>query len=89
LAKKEQPPGPEAALGQIRIIAFLTDSAVVDTIIEHLKLTFVADVCTLFAGCERATGSFPRPRAIPAVLDIFSSHDLHFPMMVGGENCRE
>ena len=29
--------------GQMRIIAFLTDSAVVDRIIEHLKLTFVAD----------------------------------------------
>ena len=26
--------------GQMRIIAFLTDSAVVDRIIEHLKLTF-------------------------------------------------
>jgi hypothetical protein len=48
-----------------------------------------ADGCTLFAGCERATGSFPRPRAIPAVLDISSSHDLHFLMMVGGENCGE
>jgi hypothetical protein len=29
--------------GQMRIIAFLTDSAVVDRIIDHLKLTFVAD----------------------------------------------
>jgi hypothetical protein len=27
----------------MRIIAFLTDSAVVDRIIDHLKLTFVAD----------------------------------------------
>ncbi len=29
--------------GQMRIIAFLTDYAVVDRIIHHLKLTFVAD----------------------------------------------
>jgi len=29
--------------GQMRIIAFLTDYAVVDRIINHLKLTFVAD----------------------------------------------
>jgi ribosomal protein S27E len=29
--------------GQMRIIAFLTDHAVVDRIINHLKLTFVAD----------------------------------------------
>jgi hypothetical protein len=29
--------------GQMRVIAFLTDSAVVDRIINHLKLTFVAD----------------------------------------------
>ena len=28
--------------GQMRIIAFLTDYAVVDRIIDHLKLTFVA-----------------------------------------------
>ncbi|MDH7514188.1 MAG: hypothetical protein QHH14_14685 [Clostridiales bacterium] len=28
---------------EMRIIAFLTDSAVVDRIINHLKLTFVAD----------------------------------------------
>jgi hypothetical protein len=28
---------------QMRIIAFLTDYAVVDRIIAHLKLTFVAD----------------------------------------------
>jgi hypothetical protein len=29
--------------GEMRIIAFLTDYAVVDRIINHLKLTFVAD----------------------------------------------
>jgi hypothetical protein len=29
--------------GQMRIIAFLTDYAVVDRIIDHLKLTFVAE----------------------------------------------
>ena len=29
--------------GQMRIIAFLTDYAVVDRIIHHLKLTFVAE----------------------------------------------
>ena len=29
--------------GKMRIIAFLTDSAVVDRIINHLKLTFVAE----------------------------------------------
>ncbi len=29
--------------GQMRIIAFLTDYGVVDRIINHLKLTFVAD----------------------------------------------
>ena len=29
--------------GQMRIIAFITDYAVVDRIINHLKLTFVAD----------------------------------------------
>ena len=29
--------------GQMRIIAFLTDYAVVDRIISHLKLTFVAE----------------------------------------------
>ncbi|MGD2294788.1 MAG: acid--CoA ligase [Candidatus Aminicenantes bacterium] len=29
--------------GEVRIIAFLTDYAVVDKIINHLKLTFVAD----------------------------------------------
>ena len=29
--------------GQMRIISFLTDYAVVDRIINHLKLTFVAD----------------------------------------------
>ncbi|MCX8016244.1 MAG: hypothetical protein N2692_03050, partial [Patescibacteria group bacterium] len=29
--------------GQMRVIAFLTASAVVDRIIDHLKLTFVAD----------------------------------------------
>ena len=29
--------------GEMRIIAFLTDSAVVDRIINHLKLTFVAE----------------------------------------------
>jgi hypothetical protein len=29
--------------GQMRIIAFLTDYAVVDRIISHLKLSFVAD----------------------------------------------
>ena len=29
--------------GQMKIIAFLTDYAVVDRIISHLKLTFVAD----------------------------------------------
>lgn len=29
--------------GQMRIIAFLTDDSVVDRIINHLKLTFVAD----------------------------------------------
>jgi hypothetical protein len=27
----------------MKLIAFLTDSAVVDRIIDHLKLTFVAD----------------------------------------------
>lgn len=29
--------------GQMRIIAFITDFSVVDRIINHLKLTFVAD----------------------------------------------
>jgi hypothetical protein len=29
--------------GEMRIIAFLTDYAVVDRIIAHLKLTFVAE----------------------------------------------
>ena len=29
--------------GEMRIIAFLTDYGVVDRIINHLKLTFVAD----------------------------------------------
>lgn len=29
--------------GQMRVIAFLTDFSVVDRIINHLKLTFVAD----------------------------------------------
>jgi hypothetical protein len=29
--------------GTMKIIAFLTDYAVVDRIIDHLKLTFVAD----------------------------------------------
>jgi hypothetical protein len=29
--------------GTMKIIAFLTDHAVVDRIIDHLKLTFVAD----------------------------------------------
>ena len=29
--------------GKMRIIAFLTDYAVVDRIINHLKLTFVAE----------------------------------------------
>jgi len=29
--------------GEMRIIAFLTDFSVVDRIINHLKLTFVAD----------------------------------------------
>jgi hypothetical protein len=29
--------------GQVTVIAFLTDYAVVDRIINHLKLTFVAD----------------------------------------------
>jgi hypothetical protein len=29
--------------GQMRVIAFLTDYAVVDRIISHLKLTFVAE----------------------------------------------
>ena len=29
--------------GQMRIIAFLTDSSEVDRIINHLKLTFIAD----------------------------------------------
>jgi len=29
--------------GQMRIIAFLTDFSVVDRIINHLKLVFVAD----------------------------------------------
>ena len=29
--------------GQMRIISFLTDYAVVDRIINHLKLTFFAD----------------------------------------------
>lgn len=29
--------------GKMRIIAFLTDHAVVDRIIDHLKLTFVAE----------------------------------------------
>ena len=29
--------------GQMKVIAFLTDYAVVDRIIDHLKLTFVAD----------------------------------------------
>jgi hypothetical protein len=29
--------------GTMRVIAFLTDYAVVDTIIDHLKLTFVAE----------------------------------------------
>ena len=29
--------------GKMRVIAFLTDYAVVDRIIDHLKLTFVAD----------------------------------------------
>ena len=29
--------------GQMRIIAFLTDHSVVDRIINHLKLTFIAD----------------------------------------------
>jgi len=30
-------------LGQMRIISFLTDYAVVDRIINHLKLTFMAE----------------------------------------------
>ena len=29
--------------GQMKVIAFLTDYAVVDRIIDHLKLTFVAE----------------------------------------------
>lgn len=29
--------------GRMRVIAFLTDFSVVDRIINHLKLTFVAD----------------------------------------------
>jgi transposase len=29
--------------GQMRVISFLTDYAVVDRIIDHLKLTFVAE----------------------------------------------
>ena len=29
--------------GQMKVIAFLTDYSVVDRIIDHLKLTFVAD----------------------------------------------
>jgi hypothetical protein len=29
--------------GQMKVIAFLTDYAVVDRIIDHLKLTFLAD----------------------------------------------
>jgi hypothetical protein len=29
--------------GNMKVIAFLTDYAVVDRIIDHLKLTFVAD----------------------------------------------
>jgi hypothetical protein len=29
--------------GKMRVIAFLTDFSVVDRIIDHLKLTFVAD----------------------------------------------
>jgi hypothetical protein len=29
--------------GKMKVIAFLTDSAVVDRIMDHLKLTFVAD----------------------------------------------
>jgi hypothetical protein len=29
--------------GKMRVIAFLTDYAVVDRIIDHLKLTFVAE----------------------------------------------
>ena len=34
--------GPECG-GRMKVIAFLTDYAVVDPIIGHLKLTFVAD----------------------------------------------
>ena len=30
--------------GKTKIIAFLTDYAVVDRIIEHLKLTFIAEI---------------------------------------------
>jgi len=30
--------------GKTKIIAFLTDYAVVDRIIDHLKLTFVAEI---------------------------------------------
>jgi hypothetical protein len=29
--------------GQMKVIAFITDSSVVDRIIHHLKLTFVAE----------------------------------------------
>jgi len=53
--------------GQMRIIAFITDYAVVDRIIHHLKLTFVAErppppqvvSQEFFLDSEASAGYFP------------------------------
>jgi hypothetical protein len=71
----------------MKVISFLTDYAVVDRIIHHLKLTFVADrpppphlaYQELLMAAETSANIF-------AVLDIFFVHLLYSLTMAGGSN---